>query len=133
LLLHAEAAYHNGNEGGALTSLNLVRNRMGLDPLSSSGQDLLTDIYHERRMELAMEGHRYYDLKRQQGIEQPNHPRIKEVMENFVNYNLNQSADPYDARNDQGILFDVNVHTLFPIPQIEIDLSEGVIRQNPNY
>jgi hypothetical protein len=133
LLLHAEAAYHNGNEGGALTSLNLVRNRMGLDPLSSSGQDLLTDIYHERRMELAMEGHRYYDLKRQQGIEQPNHPRIKEVMENFVNYNLNQSADPYDAGNDQGILFDVNVHTLFPIPQIEIDLSEGVIRQNPNY
>lgn len=133
LLLHAEAAYHNGNEADALTSLNLVRNRVGLEPLSSSAEQLLLDIYHERRMELAMEGHRYYDLKRQQGIEQPNYPRIKEVMENFANYNLNQSTDLYDAGNNQGILFDVNVHTLFPIPQIEIDLSEGVITQNPNY
>jgi len=133
LLLHAEAAYHNGNEAGALTSLNLVRNRVGLDPLSSNGQQLLLDIYYERRMEMAMEGHRFYDLKRQQGIEQPNHPRIKEVMENFVDYNLNQSTDPYDSGNEQGTLFDVNVHTVFPIPQIEIDLSEGVIVQNPNY
>lgn len=132
LLLQAEAAYHNGNESAGLTSLNQVRNRVGLDPISSSGQQLLIGIYNERRMELAMEGHRYYDLKRQQGIEQPNYPRIKEVMENFVNYNINQNTG-HDAGNDQGILFDVNVHTVFPIPQIEIDLSEGVIRQNPNY
>jgi hypothetical protein len=54
-------------------------------------------------------------------------------MENFVDYNLNQSTDPYDSGNEQGTLFDVNVHTVFPIPQIEIDLSEGVIVQNPNY
>jgi hypothetical protein len=133
LLLHAEAAWHIGNEAAALTSVNAVRNRVGLDPVSSNGQDLLLDIYHERRMELAMEGHRYYDLKRQRGISQPGFPRLKEVMEDFVDYNLNRSTDPYDKGNAKGALFDVNVHTLFPVPQVEIDLSEGALTQNPGY
>jgi len=132
LLLHAEAAWHNGNSGAALTSVNEVRNRVGLAPLASAGDQLLQDIYGERRMELAMEGHRYYDLKRQAGISQSSFPRIKEVMEAFVTYNMNSNTD-YDAGNNKGVLFDVSVHTLFPIPQNEIDLSEGAITQNPGY
>jgi len=132
LLLHAEAAWHNNNYSDALVSINLVRSRVVLDPVNSSGDQLLIDIYNERRIELAMEGHRYYDLKRQQGIEQSQYPRIKEVMESFVAYNMGSNSD-YDSGNDKGILFDVNKHTLFPIPQIEIDLSEGIIVQNPNY
>ena len=132
LLLHAEAAWHNNDEITAKSSLNAVRNRVGLEPKTSAGQDLLLDIYNERRMELAMEGHRYYDLKRQDGISQPGTPRIKEVMEAFVNYNMTVNSD-YDGGNNQGILFDVNKHTLFPIPQVEIDLSEGALLQNPNY
>ncbi|TLX74997.1 RagB/SusD family nutrient uptake outer membrane protein [Labilibacter sediminis] len=132
LLLHAEAAWHNSHESEAISSLNAVRLRVGLGSISSSGEQLLIDIYNERRMELAMEGHRYYDLKRQQGISQPNHPRIKEVMEGFVSYNLGSNND-YDKGNDKGILFDIKVHTLLPIPQSEIDLSQGSISQNPGY
>lgn len=132
VLLHAEAAYHNGNQSTARNSLNMVRSRVSLELKNSAGQALLIDIYNERRMELAMEGHRYYDLKRQGGIKQPGFPRIKEVMEEFVNYNLNLNTD-YDKGNNKGILFDVNKHTLFPIPQVEIDLSEGNLTQNPNY
>jgi hypothetical protein len=111
----------------------MVRNRVGLEEKSSAGQELLVDIYHERRMELAMEGHRYYDLKRQKGIGQAGFPRIKEVMEEFVAYNMSSENNDYDGGNNQGILFDVNKHTLFPIPQVEIDLSENVLTQNPGY
>lgn len=132
LLLHAEAAWHNGSLSAALLSVNEVRNRVALSPLASTGDQLLKDIYNERRMELAMEGHRYYDLKRQVGILQSGFPRIKEVLEAFVDYNMNSNTD-YDAGNNKGALFDVSVHTLFPIPQNEIDLSEGAIIQNSGY
>ncbi|MCT4586761.1 MAG: RagB/SusD family nutrient uptake outer membrane protein [Carboxylicivirga sp.] len=132
LLLHAEAAWHNNNFGEAQNSVNAVRNRVGLGPIASSGDDLLLDIYKERRMELAMEGHRYYDLKRQKGLKYPNSPRLREVMEDFVDYNLNSNTD-YDSGNSAGSLFNENVHVLFPVPQVEIDLSEGLITQNSGY
>lgn len=125
LLMHAEAAYHNGDEINARLSLNKVRARVGLDQINSTGIQLIEDIYKERRMELAMEGHRYYDLKRS--------GRLTNAMNAFLNYNLNVSTDPYDSGNDEGQFFDPNVHYLFPIPQSEIDLSGGEIIQNPGY
>ena len=124
LLIQAEAAFLGSDIGTAQNSLNLVRARSGLPPITVSGQELLNAIYAERRMELALEGHRYYDLKRT--------GQLTAAMANFVNYNLG-SNDPYDAGNSQGVLFDASKHLLFPIPQAEIDLSNGVITQNPNY
>jgi len=53
-------------------------------------------------------------------------------MEQFVAYNMNGNID-YDGGDNQGILFDVNKHTLFPIPQVKIDLSENTLSQNPKY
>jgi hypothetical protein len=125
LLIHAEAAYHNGDESSANNSVNLVRYRVGLPTINSSGTQLINDIYRERRLELAMEGHRYYDLKRT--------GRLAEAMSNFLNYNVNESTDLYDAGNDEGRLFNASIHTIFPIPQSEIDLSGGLITQNPGY
>lgn len=125
LLIHAEAAYHNAQEGIARNSLNQVRNRVGLEDIDFSGQDLLNAIYNERRIELALEGHRYYDLKRTN--------RLAQAMENFYNYNMNTSTDQYDANNPQGQFFDSSKHYIFPIPQSEIDMSNGVIKQNPEY
>jgi hypothetical protein len=60
LLWQAEAAAHNG--GDWQTPLNRVRNRAGL--ANTTETDGLTAVYHERRVELAMEGHRYWDLVR---------------------------------------------------------------------
>jgi hypothetical protein len=125
LLMHAEASYQVGDEALARTSLNAVRSRVSLQSINASGPDLLQAIYDERRLELAMEGHRYYDLKRTN--------RLAEAMGDFLDYNLNTSTDTYDAGNDEGQFFNPAVHTLFPIPQSEIDLSGGRITQNPGY
>ena len=125
LLMHAEAAYQVGDEALARTSLNAVRSRVSLQPINASGPELLQAIYDERRLELAMEGHRYYDLKRTN--------RLANAMEDFLDYNLNTCTDTYDAGNDEGQFFNSAVHTLFPIPQTEIDLSGGRITQNPGY
>ena len=60
LLWQAEAAVHNGSDWQ--TPLNTVRARVGLG--TSPISDPLQAVYHERRVELAMEGHRYWDLVR---------------------------------------------------------------------
>lgn len=125
LLMKAEAAYHLSLEDQAIASVNQVRARVGLDGINLTGPLLLDAIFAERRMELAMEGHRYYDLKRS--------GRLAQAMQDFLNYNSNSSTDPYDSGNDEGKFFNASIHNLFPIPQSEIDLSGGVITQNPGY
>ena len=58
----AEASLEiDGNEIEALTAINLIRNRAGIKLLTSCS---LENVRHERRVELAFEGHRYWDLKR---------------------------------------------------------------------
>lgn len=122
LLLHAEAAAENGQTSLAQNSLNEVRSRVGLPDVTSG--DILNAIRSERRKELALEGHRFFDLKRW-GL-------LDEAIEDFLDYNLNENSDPYDAGNTKGQLFQMH-HYLFPIPQTEIDLSQGKIVQNPGY
>lgn len=112
LLWHAEAAYHNGDEVAARESLNKVRARARgnntdiLPDVSSSGEQLLDAIFHERRVELAMEGHRYYDIIR--------------------------SGKANEIFNDKlGWGYVEGVHDYLPIPQEQIDLAYGAIEPNP--
>ncbi|MEN9918605.1 MAG: hypothetical protein RL662_1041 [Bacteroidota bacterium] len=78
LLLAAEANCQKTSPdyGKAQTYLNRVRTRSlpGKD-INASGNDLLEAIYKERRLELAMEGHRFFDLQRTN--------RAKDVIQNF--------------------------------------------------
>lgn len=108
LLIYAEAANELSNTGEALAKLNIVRKRAGLPDALSAGQaDMRLAIWKERRVELAMEHDRFWDLVRQ--------GRAGQVMrahgKNFV-----------DGK-----------HELFPIPQEQILLSGGRLEQNPNY
>ena len=65
LLMAAEAFNRSGiNDGKARNYTNLVRNRAGLDDISSSGSNLTQDIFKERRLELAGEGQRFFDQVR---------------------------------------------------------------------
>lgn len=112
-LMYAEASYHLGNEDGeegARAYVNKVRKRARagndaiLPDVTASGQDLLKAIYHERRVELGLEHHRFWDVVRT--------GRGKELLhENFT----------------------PNKNEIFPIPQSEIDASGGALTQNPGY
>ncbi|MEN2398865.1 RagB/SusD family nutrient uptake outer membrane protein [Flavobacterium sp. MC2016-06] len=137
-LTRAEANYHTG--GDALADINIIRARVKLDPKTGiSGPTLLKQIYKERRLELAFEGLRLFDIRREKDPT-TNRPVIESLMGpngTFVQYNLN-STDPYETTNlrepqDKGINFNPAKNLLWPIPQLEIDLSGGLITQNPNY
>lgn len=113
LLMAAEALNENGNSAQALTYLNQVRarargDRNVLPDISTTNQAELREIiWRERRSELAMEQHRWFDLLRQD--------RAAEVMKAV------------------GKDFVEGKHELLPIPATEIDLSGGLIEQNPGY
>lgn len=61
LLNYAEAAFELGETGEALSAVNMIRDRAGVPPLSSVDRE---KIRHERKVELAFENHRYWDLRR---------------------------------------------------------------------
>lgn len=61
LLNHAEAAFALGRQAEALEAINQVRDRAGISMLTAVD---LGRIQNERRVELAFEGHRYWDLRR---------------------------------------------------------------------
>jgi hypothetical protein len=61
LLNYAEAAFELGQQSDALSAVNQIRNRAGIVPLTSIDR---MEIRHERKVELAFEGHRYWDLRR---------------------------------------------------------------------
>lgn len=65
LLMYAEALNENGKTSAALGYLNQIRTRAGLPVYSGLTQDDTREkIYKERRVELGMEGHRWFDLLR---------------------------------------------------------------------
>jgi hypothetical protein len=65
-LIRAEAnARLNASDATVLADINVVRNRAGATPVAVSGQAALLDaVLAERRLELAFEGHRFFDLRR---------------------------------------------------------------------
>ena len=108
VLLHAEALNENGSSAeNVLGLLDPIRNRAGLAPLDPAvlnTQDLVRQaIQDERRLELAFEGHRWFDLVR---------------------------TGTVDA--EMGETIDSRYH-LSPIPVSEVLASFGVITQNDGY
>jgi hypothetical protein len=61
LLNNAEAAFELGNIDDAITSINKIRSRAGIKTLATVTRD---QIHHERKVELAFEGQRYWDVRR---------------------------------------------------------------------
>lgn len=120
ILLEAEAAYYDNKPTEALRLLNLVRERAFRGAIAagrvnlagiqktSSGTALLADIWQERRLELAGEGDRFYDLKRT--------GRLESVLK------AEKSA----------IMFQKGKHELLPIPSSELTKAP-YLTQNPGY
>jgi len=65
-LNYAEAKFEQGDEATCRQYINLIRARAGMPdlPATVSGEDLRNRLYNERRIELAFEGHRFFDVRR---------------------------------------------------------------------
>lgn len=107
ILMYAEALNENSSPASTvLPLLDDIRTRAGLASLTgtvSSQADVRQAIYDERRLELALEGHRWFDL----------------VRTNTVDAEMGQTIN--------------SNYYVFPIPNSEILATGGVITQNPGY
>lgn len=63
-LNYAEACLGLGEEDEAKLYINMIRDRAGMPDITSTGQQLIDDYRNERRVELAFEQHRYFDVRR---------------------------------------------------------------------
>ena len=154
LLMHAEAAYHLGMESEARAMLEMVRSRArnstfakgfnegsldypstgfsnNLPEVTASGENLLEAIWHERRVELAMEALRYWDLVRtgrymdalkniKNNVTNPGSEELK-----YSNVDLIGNAQSKSIQGPNG-----------PVPLLPIPLREQQdwnLEQNPGY
>lgn len=124
-LMYAEACLGTGDEATAKTYIDKVRDRVGLPHVGEyaiivNGQTIANPtveqcLKHERRMELAMEGHRWFDL---------------------VRYgNTKAHMDAYKATEDPKAQAEMNefitgVHELLPIPSKERQLNTALTQNN---
>lgn len=103
-LNRAEAYYHLNQLENSADDVNIIRNRAGLDDYDDLSASLLDEVMLQRRLEMAFEGHRWFDLKR----------RGQDVIKNSGN-----------------LTFD-DYRLLAPIPDREIKI-DGDLKQNYNY
>ncbi|CAN5394942.1 RagB/SusD family nutrient uptake outer membrane protein [soil metagenome] len=64
ILNYAEACLGLGQEEEARQYINMIRRRAGMPEITESGQELVERYRNERRIELAYEDHRYFDIRR---------------------------------------------------------------------
>ena len=105
-LIQAEAANALGNDATALASLNLVRARVNLPAATGGGTELRNLIWKERRLELAFEHDRWFDLVR--------------------------TGQAQAAMAAAGKNFIVGTQELFPIPYNQL-IQTPEMTQNPGY
>lgn len=138
-LMAAECQVELGNLAEALRLVNAVRARAAQLPVATdkavggapaatyrvnpypafSSQTYARDaVRFERRLELAMEGHRFYDLVRW-GI-------LKTTLESY------SAFEGQFLATSRGITIG-DEDNYFPIPQEQLDRSNGVLKQNPGY
>ena len=119
LLLKAEALIMSGDLTGGAAIIDEIRERAGIAKLTASAKSsqssMINALLDERRMELAMEGQRWFDLVRLD--------KVEEVM------NAVYAKD--SGRHAQKSIFNRNSYRL-PIPQAAIDQNEN-LNQNDGY
>lgn len=115
LLLKAEAA-NELDKSGVADMVKLVRKRAGLEalPEGMNKAQLREAIRHERRVETPFELIRYYDMRRWKLMDKLNGLVLDPVFTNII---------PAWSKK----------HEFLPLPQGQIDFSNGVLIQNRNY
>jgi hypothetical protein len=135
LLIGAEAGLNVGGaaQNDALTWINRVRERARNSGNTGYPQDLTMGeltreaVWAERRVELAFEGHQFYDIIRTGRAEKV---LKQDAMQYATSNNPAQAGPVYEQFGDN---FQLGKSEILPIPQSEIDVTQGGLTQNPNY
>lgn len=116
LLLKAEAMAHLGQGDKGRGIVNQIRNRAGLSNTTATNAEMLNAVLLERRLELALESHRWDDLVRNDIVIQTmnNLQELNLITNEYVNYNMDENKK------------------LLPIPLNELDRNPA-LEQNPGY
>lgn len=119
LLMRAEALAETGDVSGAAGLVNQVRDRVNMPHVEDvegavNQTQMIAIVRHERRVELAMEGLRFMDLKRW--------GEIQEAFNRAAADNASGYTPNYRGRKSE----------VFPIPQSEIDVNPNLV-QNPDW
>ena len=125
-LLHAEALANMDDPGGAADIVDEIRGRAGIGKLTAAQRasaDLMREaVLHERRLELAMEGFRWFDLMRYGD----DYSKLFEICDG-VNIKGSASYDSYfqtrRAMNDNRVLMPVPTSVLEDNTNIEQNLG----------
>ena len=119
ILLEAEAYAYKGDNTKSADLVNLIRNRAKLPNLTAdktaTKEAMIEAVLHERRLELALEGERWYDLCRNNKVEE------------YLNGLNNRDSGRLMQRKQ----YDANSY-LLPIPQSALDENTN-LQQNPGY
>lgn len=127
LLNYAEACIELGQDDEAKTYLNMIRERAGMPDITDTGNALMERYRNERRIELAFEQHRYFDIRRwmigpQAMGRNANGIVIQDPLAGPVSYSRNKVQDR--AWNDKMYFL--------PIIQTEMNRNSELV-QNPLY
>lgn len=119
LLIRAEAMAETGDIAGATQLVNEVRARVGMPSVESvegavNQAQMIEIVRHERRVELALEGLRFMDLKRW--------GQIEEAFDRAI-------ADPVGPYNP---VYQSGRSEVFPVPQSELDVNPN-LEQHPDW
>ncbi len=130
LLNYAEAEFMLGHEDIAREYINIVRSRnsVSMPAITESGAALKKRIQHERRIELVFEGHRYFDVRRWEIV---NETETKDI----IGLAITKASDGTKTYNVVNLITRSwnDKYNLLPIPREEIDRSLGSLDQNPGY
>jgi hypothetical protein len=129
LLNYAEAKYNLGDEATCREYINKIRSRpsVNMPPVTESGAALLARLQNERRIELAFEEHRWFDVRRWKIA-----PQVLNVPgKRMAITKDNTGKKTYTVVEFQPRAF-FEKNYLVPIPQYEIAKNPKLV-QNPGY
>ena len=123
LLNKAEAAFKLGDSDTALDAINEIRRRAGVFELTSIDMQKIMD---ERKVELAFEEHRYWDIRRWRLAEQVYAQPIQGMY-----ITKSQTSTTYVPQAVLNVQWD-NKRYFYPIPYSEVIKNKNMV-QNPNW
>lgn len=144
LLMYAEAVNEMGQmDDLAYESLRLVRERAGLPAIKQMTPEVLRKlIRQERKVEFAMEGLRFFDIRRWKIAESVMNGKLYgrptlDYLPSYLPVFDSNGTPRYDGYADALRSFDNRTFNpqrdyLFPIPQKELDINKN-LKQNPGY